>query len=516
MVRSTIIALFTLATFSVNAQDWTPVTGEYQVGYIKEGKVYTFVGNDAGYSLQETSLTNIVQGDGAQYTTIYRSATGRVFVLQGNSTTVYEHSLTTSDDTLHPDYVQGFWRSYFALKNGEIWYLPRLEDEMQQNGNTTSNKWIKLTQPTSPVVKIVSGATTGFGLAYIIALCEDGSVWEYRKSSTTPTELSWASGEPAIDIAQVGGVATVIVTATKIYTRGYYATLTGGSILTQDSSFSDVTSVYAAAQRPYKKIVTTYNSFHIIDANDNLFATGNNMQGILGHGDQYTTWRYYEYFGSRSPYLWSWANGERQMGLVKVAGAEVADIITHNTVVAYVYLKDKLGNWYSYGRNKARTLGNGKTLSIYDETYFSEFINIPAPRNVNPFALGTFTPVSAVDTTAARPPVANAGIDRQTDSTTITLFAYGTHQQQYLKNTNITLTYAWTQTSGKTAAIASPTSPKTTVSGLEAGEYVFRVTVNNSQGGSDYDEVKIIVHGDTPPQICNCIILKNTIFKNAE
>ena len=524
-MRSFVIILIAILfiTTSHAQQSWIPVTGEYQVGYIKDGDVYTFVGSDAGYSLTKTSLSNIVQGDGAQYTTIYRSSTGRVFVLQGNSTTIYEHSLTTTDDTLRPDYVQGFWQSYFALKDGEIYYLPRVADEMQQNGNATSNKWVRLTQPTSPVVKIVSGATTGFGLAYLLALCEDGSVWEYRRSSTTPTKLSWASGEPAINIAQVGGMATVIFTATKVYTRGYYASMTGGSNFTQDNPFTEVTSAYSAAQRPFKKVVTTYNSLHIIDANDELFAIGNNMQGIMGTGDQYPEWRYYHHFGVRSPYLWSWENGERLKSLTKVSGAKVKDIITHNTVVAYVYLQDQLDGWYSYGRNKARVLGNGITMSVYDETYYSEFLNIPAPRNVNPFALGTFTPIAAVDTTAARPPVANAGIDQlhAAGTTTTTLVGGGTHQQQYIKNTTISLSYLWTQVSGKTVTIESPTSQNTNISGLQNGEeYIFRLTVNNSEGGSDYDEVKIVIQNSVTPEPpkpneCNCLILKNTVFKNA-
>lgn len=495
-LTTTILSLF-IALFTYG-QD-TVAIGEYQWGIIKDGEVWTPVGGDGGYTITKTSLTKIKQGDGAQYTTIWLDSTGRVFILNGNSTTVTERSLTTANDTLRPDKVYGYWRAYFALKDGEIWYLAPLEDELLQNGGDTTTKWMKLTQPSGgkTITKIVSGATTGFSITSVMALCSDSTVFEYSRASTTPTQLTWTGGNSnAIDIAVVGAVARLIITPTEVHTKGFYASIVGGT--NGGGSFEDVSDFFAAPVRPWRKIVTTYNSVHIIDANWDMWAGGNNMQGILGTGDQHPSWRTYWYGGNPSPYLWSWANGERHTAMTKIQGAKVTDIVAHNTVVSYVWTRDAAGNWYTHGRNKAQALANGLSLTIADQAAHSEWLNIPAPRNVYPLALSPYSPISSVDTAANRLPIANAGINQYIDTTATTLYGNGSHQQQPTTSTTVTMTYAWTQISGAACTITSPTSQSTTVTGLTDGDYVFRNTVTSSHG-SDYDEVLVQVSGSTPP-----------------
>lgn len=56
------------------------------------------------------------------------------------------------------------------------------------------------------------------------------------------------------------------------------------------------------------------------------------------------------------------------------------------------------------------------------------------------------------------------------------------------------VSHAWTQTSGpNTATIGTPSSYSTTVSGLTAGTYVFRLTATDNQGASNYAETGVVV-----------------------
>lgn len=61
-------------------------------------------------------------------------------------------------------------------------------------------------------------------------------------------------------------------------------------------------------------------------------------------------------------------------------------------------------------------------------------------------------------------------------------------------------TITWTKQSGGSATITSPSSAVTTVTGLEEGTYVFRLTSANAAGGlSAYKDVTVNVEGEDPP-----------------
>lgn len=58
---------------------------------------------------------------------------------------------------------------------------------------------------------------------------------------------------------------------------------------------------------------------------------------------------------------------------------------------------------------------------------------------------------------------------------------------------NDSMTYSWSLVSGGTASINEPTSSSTTITGLSAGDYVFKVTVTDSKGAASDALVKIKV-----------------------
>lgn len=88
------------------------------------------------------------------------------------------------------------------------------------------------------------------------------------------------------------------------------------------------------------------------------------------------------------------------------------------------------------------------------------------------------------------PPTANAGTDQaiQLPISSTTLTGTG-------NDPDGTITaYAWTRISGpNTPAIVSPTTASTSVTGLIAGTYVFRLTVTDNQSLTGFDEVQVIV-----------------------
>jgi hypothetical protein len=97
--------------------------------------------------------------------------------------------------------------------------------------------------------------------------------------------------------------------------------------------------------------------------------------------------------------------------------------------------------------------------------------------------------VSATNT----PPTASAGSDQiiSLPTNSVTFTGSGTDVDGTISS------YAWTKEVGGTATITSPTSATTTVTGLSAGEYRFRLTVTDNNGATGSDTVHVRVNN--PP-----------------
>lgn len=88
-------------------------------------------------------------------------------------------------------------------------------------------------------------------------------------------------------------------------------------------------------------------------------------------------------------------------------------------------------------------------------------------------------------------PVANAGSNRSISLPTnsVSLSGAGTDSDGTIA------TYRWSQVSGPSTALINPvTAASTTVSGLVAGTYVFRLTVTDDDGAADSDETTVVVY----------------------
>lgn len=470
---------------------------EYAAVYLKnDGTPYTVTGNDNGYSVQPIPLSNILQVEGGQYTNLYLNTSGQVFSTLGNSLTVVSYPLDFDNQPFTCDYVQGLYKNVLALKDGELWYWSTNhptyspEDVLNQGYNGIKPK--KLIQPAGKtLVKIVSASATTYGnLTYVLALASDGTVWKWGRNSTTPSQITGGWTGVVRDVALIGPHAYVLETTTgQLWGWGYNGYYIGAQSEWQNPNPQNITTLWsnAGVVFPTKQLAGAYNTLHIIDANNNLFAAGSNPQGNIGNGVQRTSWR-----TATNPYLFDWSNGNNMQTPIQVRG-KWKKLCTNNTIAPYIWAQDIGDKWYSWGRNKGRVLGNGITLNVTDEATKSEFLNIPAPRKVTPLTQ-TWTVLPTQNVTTNRNPIAHAGVDQYLTSgtTSTTLYADYSHQQQPTNSVTVTMSYAWSQVSGpNTATIVTPNAISTNVTNLIDGTYIFRVLVTNSNGLTDTHETTV-------------------------
>ena len=95
------------------------------------------------------------------------------------------------------------------------------------------------------------------------------------------------------------------------------------------------------------------------------------------------------------------------------------------------------------------------------------------------------------NTTTNIAPVANAGPNETTSSSSITLNGSG-----YDKDGKI-VSYKWTQYGGAAVTLSNAGTPNLTVSNLKDGRYYLRLTVTDDKGAKDYDNMMLTVDGST-------------------
>lgn len=105
--------------------------------------------------------------------------------------------------------------------------------------------------------------------------------------------------------------------------------------------------------------------------------------------------------------------------------------------------------------------------------------------------LQPFTSLILMNTGVANvSPTANAGIDQtiQLPTSSVSLVGSGTDTDGTIAS------YAWTQVSGAASTITSPSSASTTITGLAAGVYQYKLTVTDNLGAIGSDNIIITVN----------------------
>lgn len=455
--------------------------GEYLTTYrTNEGKLFLTCWRNNKYQLTKIPVEKIVAVDGAQYTNIALDTGGAVFIIGIHPNGVPYAKAISQDENGNPftgnSNVYGWFQGYLTLRNGAIYTWG--EDLLRLNNGLKIAAPRALPSPEGKIFKKLVPLT--MGEPCLIALATDGSVWKYAKSRFRPERIKLPS--LARDIAGVGAACIVIETATDLLAWGYLGSYLGledmGSIPRSiKKKWTAVGCVF-----PSKELVGNYNTLHIIDANDHMFGAGENVQGEIGNGKEFSDWKN----SLPNPYAWNWNHGQMISGPVQIPG-KFKNLCTSNSIAFYHYVQDLGDNWYSWGRNKARSLGNGISMTPDDESQYPNALNVPAPTLVTPLTV-SWKLLKKISLGFKPLPLANAGVNQYINGSVTVLNGTSSSQQG-----GKILRYSWTQISGAEAKIMSPAAAITRVANLAVGTHVFRLSVTNEMGEVADSEVTVLV-----------------------
>jgi len=180
--------------------------------------------------------------------------------------------------------------------------------------------------------------------------------------------------------------------------------------------------------------------------------------------------------------------------IVPVANAGSDKSTSSKSITLYGSGSDKDGKivsykWIKYG-GAAVTLTNATSPTVTvsgmtDGKYYLR-LTVTDDKGATDYDNMMVT-VSGSSTLTNIAPVASAGSDRSTTSTSITIYGSGTDKDGKI------VSYKWIQYGGAAATLTNAGSPTLTVSGLKAGKYYFRLTVTDDKGASDYDNMLVNV-----------------------
>lgn len=449
-----------------------------------------------------TTPSNVIQTSGAQYTTCALTASHQFYVVG----TVFDTPFATLYDSTNdhrvfrPTYIEGGYKDYFGVMNDSVFTMGA-DDILNQNGGVATTKFYKLTQPTGKqVYKIYFASNTGsFGLAIMFYLCKDSTVFMIDRTHTIPLQITFPSSpvaNKAVKVALLSSGVQVIETTTDLIARGFNGSYVGVSNGSQNSAFVSIKSNWTSkgAVFPTKQILGSYNTFHIIDANDQLFACGSNVCGEIGNGVEYNPYR----TRVTLPWLWNLNGGELITGVTHIRG-KFKNFISGNSVCFYSYVQDLQGTWYFIGRNKALcewgNVENNETLNQNSGGYanYPNAFDVCAYELVDPFTLVPWQ-VKTFNPSAPQQPRANPGINQYIDTDTTTVYGdYSSAQEFPIKN------YRWSQNKAPFCTIVSPDSANTMITGMINGVYTLVLTVTNSVGLSSSRSMTITSIQTAPP-----------------
>lgn len=454
--------------------------GEYFTSYLTStGKLYATAFQYNKYSISKVPVEAIKDVDGAQYTNIVLDSSGKVFI-----TGIYQNGALYAKPVKQDfegnvfennEAVYGWYQAYLTLKNGEIYIWG--EDILGINNNSIIEAPVKLEMP--PARKMKKLVTLTLGSPSLMGLATDSTVWIWQKNNKSPIRVKL--NKPAVKITGVGAACYVVETTDDLLAWGYLGSYLGVPDMGTTPVSIKKKWMAVGCKFPSKELVGNYNTLHIIDAADNLYGAGENIMGEVGNGKQYPNWRNY----SPTPFTWSWLHNQMIAEPVQIPG-KFKNLNTGNTIAFYLYVQDLGGQWYSWGRNKARCLGNGVTLSSKDENNYPNALGVPAPAKVNP--LNTSWRIVKFHIDSARYPIANAGVNQFIHSNTTRLNGSLSSQDG-----GSIVSWNWTQIEGQQAIFSANNKSEIVVSNLVPGNYVFELTVVNNAGLASSDRVIIAV-----------------------
>jgi predicted peptidase len=188
------------------------------------------------------------------------------------------------------------------------------------------------------------------------------------------------------------------------------------------------------------------------------------------------------------------ANNYINIGPGIAAGSITGNIFVPDIGWSYTAISDASGSTQS--GNVTKSIAYPAVVSVVPSTPSGYTITAAYLGDQQSFtdigALNTWLVNKAVGTATTPPPTVSAGVDQTITLPTaqVSLSATATPA-----NTHAITSYSWVKVSGPGAtSIANPTTAAVTASGLQAGVYVFRVTVTQDDQQSASDDVQVTVN----------------------
>lgn len=320
--------------------------GEYATIYVKDGVPYQTVWQGLTPVTIKHPITGVIHADGGQYHAVATTNTGDVYTFQGSSGVMAKIGSGAQK-------AYGFYTSTIILSTAGT---------LRQVGSWFANS---LLQPAGKVfTKIAISGTSSKALSAIYALTTQGEIYRYT------TGAAVLVGTGYTDVTAVGINAIVGVKANEIiYLNGYYASYVG-----LNYGAANNTKIPFSGKFPLREAAGSYNTLHVIDADGNLWGVGSNVMGEVGNGIGK------EFWGTQ----WDWGNGQLLTSWVQIPG-KWQNLQGSNNIAFYKWVQDDKGQWYSWGRNKAFSLGNQITLSVQEYATYPNYLDVWKPTPVDPF-----------------------------------------------------------------------------------------------------------------------------------
>lgn len=179
------------------------------------------------------------------------------------------------------------------------------------------------------------------------------------------------------------------------------------------------------------------------------------------------------------------------------AGADKAVTLPTNEVYIQGTASDADGSIASYrwtrisGGATGMTNTGGSRLRVYNLVEGSYTFRLAVMDDKGATAYDDVNLTVSRATTTNIVPVANAGADKTTSATSITVYGSATDKDGTI------VSYKWEKYSGGAVTLTNAMSPNVTVSGMTDGKYYLRLLVTDDKGATDLDYMNITVSGST-------------------
>lgn len=373
--------------------------GEYHTAYLQNnGKVYATLWDGGNHKYMEyPGIENVVGVTGGQYSSLCWTKDGTAYELfknsQGGPTS---KKIALSDPII---YCQMFNQAKLLIdKDGDVFYLAETADK-------DTLKYKVSAKPTPLMIGYgITKIAVGEEQYGILLLTKEGKVLKWEKGGKEPAELAVVG--TVTDIAMIGRGVYIAVMANVLMAWGTRCSYVGLSAQVTKPTPLNTPMI----KWPLKSIVGNWNTLHIIDANDDMWAIGDTIMGEAGIGLCCKDWKNYKSdTGSLQPYAWNWLPAQMLTDYFVKMDGKWTDVFTSGSMAFYHYAIATDGKLYSWGRNKERALGNGRTL--IDNGLSAKYPNwedVPYPTEVSPDSvkwtiINNFDPASAPNNAPWKP-----------------------------------------------------------------------------------------------------------------